>query len=300
MKLRPDWQSYLRTLRRRELEAIFRGCPPGCFVRGLELGAGDGFQSTLLTQYAASLVVTDYYPGILQQTDTATITHQVCDAEHVGETFSPGEFDLIFSSNMLEHLPRVREALAGMHGVLRDEGIAIHVMPSPFWKLCQMVGFYPNFVMARLERYSAAACPPAGVQRRDWRTAQPARPAPGTTTRRSRAGVTATCAGCCGRSPHGAAGSNLEEFRSFRPAHWRAQFAAAGFTVAHWCCLPPMSSGYGFGLDPVRTLLERVGLASEYAYVVHKTGHSSPYLAHFPVRDRHETTGADELPSGSV
>ena len=231
MKLRPDWQSYLRTLRRREFEAIFRGCPPGCFARGLELGAGDGFQSTLLTQYAASLVVTDYYPGILQQTDTATITHQVCDAEHVGETFSPGEFDLIFSSNMLEHLPRVREALAGMHGVLRDEGIAIHVMPSPFWKLCQMVGFYPNFVMARLERYSACLSARRGA---------------GAGLAHGSSGPTSAWDNnpkVAGRrysylrrllwaTPHGAAGSNLEEFRSFRPAHWRAQFAAAGFTVA--------------------------------------------------------------------
>ena len=80
-------------------------------------------------------------------------------------------------------------------------------------------------------------------------------------------------------TPHGAAGSNLEEFRSFRPAHWRAQFAAAGFTVA--LVLPGRYPRVMASALTRLTLLERVGLVSEYAYVVCKTGHSSPYLVYF-------------------
>jgi SAM-dependent methyltransferase len=285
LKLRPDWQTYLHALRRREIEIIFRGCPPHCFARGLELGAGDGFQSGLLARYAATLVVTDYYPGILAQPDTATITHRVCDAEQVAETFAAGEFDLSFSSNMLEHLPQPQQALAGIHRVLRDEGIAVHVMPSPFWKLCQMIGFYPNFIIARLERYSARRRDDGGIE---W----PALLATG-----SSAGQTGPAGAWDNNpkadrrrysylrrllwaTPHGAARGNLEEFRAFSPAHWREQFTAAGFTVAR--VLPgPVSSGYGFGLDRMRTLSERCGLASEYVYLTHKAGQASPYLAYF-------------------
>lgn len=282
LKLRPDWQTYLHALRRREIEIIFHKCPPHCFARGLELGAGDGFQSGLLARYATALVVTDYHPGILAQPDTAALTHRVCDAERVGESFAAGEFDFSFSSNMLEHLPQPQRALAGLHRVLRDDGIAVHIMPSPFWKLCQMVGFYPNFVLARLERYSARRAAPSESAAR-W--ADPAAPPTGPTGGwDNNPKVDGRRYGYLRRllwaTPHGAAGSNLEEFRTFRPAYWREQFAAAGFTVA--AVRPgPVSSGYGFGLDRIRSLLERWGLASETIYVTHKAGRATPYLAYF-------------------
>jgi SAM-dependent methyltransferase len=281
LKLRPDWQTYLHALRRREIEIIFRRCPPHCFARGLELGAGDGFQSGLLARYAATLVVTDYYPGILAQPDTATIMHRVCDAEQVGDTFAADEFDLSFSSNMLEHLPQPQQALAGLRRVLRDDGIAVHVMPSPFWKLCQMIGFYPNFILARLERYSARRTAPRRDAGGAGSTAGQSGPAGGWDNNPKVDGRRYSyLRRLLWATPHGAARGNLEEFRAFRQAHWREQFSAAGFTVAH--VLPgPVSSGYGFGLDRTRTLLERCGLASEYVYVTHKAGRASPYLAYF-------------------
>ncbi len=269
LRLRPDWYSYLHALRAREIEAIFQSCPSQCFTRGLELGAGDGFQSKLLAQYAAALVVTDYSPDFLSHPDTETIAYRVCDAERVGEVFASGEFDLIYSSNMLEHLPDVSVALAGMHKILRDDGIAIHVMPSPFWKLCQMAGFYPNFVISRIERYFLRQFPPSADPSRTWNNN------PKVESRRY---------GYLRRLlwpiPHGAATSNLEEFRTFREGYWRARFAEAGFTVAR-VIRGPISSGYGFGLDAARASLERLGLASEYAYVVVKRGCSSPYLRYF-------------------
>jgi len=279
LKLRPDWQTYLHTLRRREIEAIFWQCPPACFARGLELGAGDGFQSGLLARYTRELVVTDYYPGILNLPDTATMTHRMCDAERVGETFAAGEFDLIFSSNVLEHLPRVGEALAGIHRALRDDGLAIHVMPSPFWKLCQMVGFYPNFVLARLERYSVRR---AG--RKAAATGQTGAAAGPTGTWDNNPKVEGRRYSYLRRllwaTPHGAANSNLEEFRTFRPAHWRTRLAAAGFNLLR-VIRGPVSSGYGFGLDPARVFLERAGLASEYVYITCKTGYPSPFQVYF-------------------
>ena len=284
LKIKPDWDTYLHNLRRKEIELIFGKCPPGVFSHGLELGAGDGFQSHLLAEYAASLVVTDYYPEILAQADTSQITHRVCDAEEVGTMFAPGEFDLIFSSNMLEHLPDPQQALKGMHKVLHDNGLAIHVMPSPFWKVCQMVGFYPNAVISRLERYtsrsqaSPATTPVAGRDKTQTPASIPAGNNPKVTNRRYsylRRLLWAT--------PHGASASNLAEFAAFRRARWQHELAAAGFTVAK--ILPgPVSSGYGFGWDGLRALFEHLGATSEYIYVTVKAGHQSPYLAYFNKR----------------
>ena len=136
-----------------------RDCPPKAFRRGLELGAGDAFQSSLLAHYVDFLVVTDFSDQILEHEDTPQRVHRVCDAEQVDEAFAAGEFDLVFSSNMMEHVPRPQRVLAGVQRVLSDDGIAIHVMPSPFLKACHMLGFHVDAVLTRLERCSNRRLP---------------------------------------------------------------------------------------------------------------------------------------------
>jgi len=60
LNLKADWTRHLHQLRSREIDVIFRDCPPKAFRRGLELGAGDAFQSSLLAHYVDFLVVTDF------------------------------------------------------------------------------------------------------------------------------------------------------------------------------------------------------------------------------------------------
>ncbi len=274
LKIKPDWLTYLHGVRRREIEWLFGGCPAGAFSRGLELGAGDGYQSQFIARHVASLVVTDFGAQIMRQPAQPGLTYQVCDAERVDETFGPGEFDLIFSSNMMEHLPDPQRALAGMRRVLREDGLAIHIMPSPFWKFSQMVGFYPNAVFSRLERYSARLGDAQG--RVSAETDESAWDNNPKTATRQRSYLRRLL----WPTPHGVSAGNLAEFTAFRPASWRAQFAQAGFRVAA-VLRGPVSSGYGFGLDRLRGGLERLGLASEYAYITTRDGQTSPHLAHF-------------------
>ncbi len=251
---------------------IFAGCPPKAFATGLELGAGDGYQSRLLAHYVRALTVTDFAPEIAGRENAAGLTHQACDAERVDEVFPPSAFELIFSSNMMEHLPDPGRALAGMRRVLADGGVAIHIMPSPFWKFTQMVGFYPNAVITRLERYTAP------------RRAGPAAPSGAAPTWDNNPKLDRRRYSYLRRLlwplPHGVADSNLAEFRLFRPAHWRQCFAEAGFHVVA-ALAGPISSGYGFGLERGRAWAEQLNLASEYAYVTVKAGQSSPFLAYF-------------------
>lgn len=270
--------TYLHSVRRREIEWLFGGCPAKAFARGLELGAGDGYQSQFIARYVASLEVTDYGAQILSSPAQPGLTYRTCDAERVGETFAPGEFDLIFSSNMMEHLPDPQRALAGMRRALREDGLAIHIMPSPFWKLSQMIGFYPNAVISRLERYSARLSAPS---------ASPGQPAAGEAAWDNNPKVGQRRYGYLRRllwpTPHGVSASNWAEFAAFRPAYWRQQFARAGFRVAA-VLRGPVSSGYGFGLDGLRAGLERLGLASEYAYITTGGEQASPHLACFTAR----------------
>jgi SAM-dependent methyltransferase len=263
LKIKADWQPYLRGLRRREIEFIFGRCPHDAFPHALELGAGDGFQSTLLARYAGRLVATDFRPQITRRSACPNITFATCDAERVDEQFAPASFDLIFSSNMMEHLPNPARALAGMRLVLRDDGIAAHVIPSPFWKFCHLAGFYPDAVLARLNRFQQRrnaqhAGSAAGAEEWDNNPKSDARARP-------------YLARLLWPAAHGASGSNLAEFRLFSERYWRQQFESAGFLVA--AVLPgPVSSGYGFGWDSARAGFERLGFASEYAYITVKAG----------------------------
>jgi SAM-dependent methyltransferase len=270
LKIKADWQPYLRDLRRREIELIFGHCPQNAFPHGLELGAGDGFQSTVLAPYVGQLVATDFRPQITRRSACPNITFATCDAERVDEQFDAASFDLIFSSNMMEHLPDPARALAGMSAVLRDDGIAVHVIPSPFWKFCHLAGFYPDAVLGRLYRYqqrtrraaeAAPVNPPVGDEAWDNNPKSSSRPRP-------------YLARLLWPAAHGASGSYLAEFRLFRRTHWTALFESAGFRLVH--ALPgPVSSGYGFGWDRVRALLEGMGIASEYAYITVKAGRAT-------------------------
>lgn len=265
MKIKADWQPYLRALRRREIEIIFGSCPPGAFGDALELGAGDGFQSGLLARYAQRLVATDYRPQITRRSDGPNIRYAICDAEAVDREFAAASFDLIFSSNMMEHLPDPLAALQGMATVLRDDGMAIHVIPSPFWKACHIVGFYPNAVLARAERLRNRLARRVAVASSDE---------PWDNNPKNDRAPRPYLARLLWPAAHGASGSNLAEFRLFGQAHWRGLFSAAGFRVAV-VLSGPVSSGYGFGWDAARGRLERWGVASEYIYITVKAGQAS-------------------------
>ena len=88
MTIKPDWLTWLHQYRRREVEAIFTKCPSRLFAQGLELGAGDGFQSALLAQYVSQLISTDLNPDRLQRVSTPSIEYRICDAEDIDRLFA--------------------------------------------------------------------------------------------------------------------------------------------------------------------------------------------------------------------
>ncbi|MBI2524690.1 MAG: class I SAM-dependent methyltransferase [Candidatus Rokubacteria bacterium] len=272
-----SWGDWLHRIRSREIELIFARCPEAAFGKGLELGAGDGFQSRLLSSYVKDLVCTDFSESILAAGDhPASVAFAVCDAERVDEVFAAATFDLVYSSNLLEHLPRPDAALRGMHRVLKREGLAIHVVPNPVWKLSQLVFFYPDLAVRISRRLlTTLGLPPA--RRRPASAPDPAR----------RGGVAIENNPKASRrperhfwpTPHGAYESNLVELYAYSRRRWLGTFADAGFRVLR-VLRGPAASGYGFGLERARRVLERAGVSTESVYVAAKDGHESP-LARF-------------------
>ena len=56
--------------------------------------------------------------------------------------FSDESFDLVFSSNVLEHVNDVGSLLTESRRVLCREGMAIHILPSPYWRIWTSLAHY--------------------------------------------------------------------------------------------------------------------------------------------------------------
>lgn len=279
MKLRPDFAAYVHSIRSREFYMIFGACPPDLFEQALELGAGRAIQSKLLTTCTRHVISTDFKPNILNHPPCAGIEYRVCDAEQVAQVFPRHAFDVVFSSNLLEHLPHLDQALRGIHDILKDDGITIHVMPSPFFKILEFLGYYPGLIVYLLE----------GITKKGGFTKLRKRI-------RGKPEPTALCLGennlkvdrpqrslvrkLIWPAPHGVSKRHRDEFYAFSVQRWKQEFVKHGFTVVK-VKKGPVASGRGFGMNRVRTLLERMGLTSEYMYIAVKTGQQSPYTKYF-------------------
>jgi len=154
MKIKPDPVKYLHQRRKRELRFIFKRFPSRIFEKGLEVGGGDGYQSTILKNYVNELICTEYVKDRLPKEDLVVVKYICCDAEKISSYFDKEEFDLIFSSNMIEHLRKPTSFLKGSYFILKDEGLMVHSIPNRFWKFSQMVLHHFNYLILFLEYLS--------------------------------------------------------------------------------------------------------------------------------------------------
>lgn len=139
---RKDWHNFVR---RREAEIIFSLVSGRQFRRGLELGAGDGGQSVIISNYCDELICTDidetshsWLGQSILERKLCNVNYTICDAQDLSK-FSDSTFDLIFSSNMLEHVPDVRKCLLECSRVLKHDGLMLHTMPNKWWKISNVV-----------------------------------------------------------------------------------------------------------------------------------------------------------------
>ena len=276
MRIKADWDSYLREIRTGQCNAVLDRCPRGVFAQALELGAGDGFLSTILADHCADLISTDLNDRRLSRQDCDRISYQICDAEQVGQRFEEKSFDLVFSSNLLEHLPDIDRALRGIHRVLKDDGITIHLLPNRNWKLATVLLHVPNKMAKFIDRILSG---------RIFRGAKVRKPHRQPSTRNNpKLGPKRRHRFFLARlllpRIHGVAGSTVSEFIAFGKNRWVRRFERCGFRILDVRNLG-FSSGYGFGCRGLRKLMERLGIHTSYAYIACKAGRESNYAEYF-------------------
>jgi len=224
------------------------GCYPR-FGRVLELGCGSGVASLHLTDYADEVEATEVDFGKVVVKDTPRVRFSQMDAQDMSR-FADASFDLVFSSNVMEHISAIERCLAESRRVVRPGGYVVLTVPTNTWKAFSLALHYPAALAALPGR--ALRQGSSGPQRRNALT-QVSRAA----TRRR---------GFIPR-PHGVASTHLDEVRRWQSGRWKRLFAEAGFEVVRTVRLP-FYYGHGRRFTILLWLGNAAGLSACTGYVL--------------------------------
>ena len=120
---------HLESIRRFELESSLLCFPEGGKV--LEIGSGTGWQAKALQENGFDVDAIDLDTSRYKENRI----YPVVDYDGHNIPFSDDTFDVVFSSNVMEHIPHLSEFQAEIHRVLKSDGVAIHVVPSSSWRI---------------------------------------------------------------------------------------------------------------------------------------------------------------------
>ncbi|MEH2512255.1 SAM-dependent methyltransferase [Nitrobacteraceae bacterium AZCC 1564] len=200
----------LDALRSAEMDLLLQ--KHGQFFSGadvLEIGSGTGAQLRELSSVAKSAVGVDLHSSYLKAPE-----NNVTYYDGVNLPFADNSFDVIYSSNTMEHVTDQPGLHLEMKRVLRPGGVAIHVVPSCAWRLWTTAIYYPMLpklifsVLSRTKDQQAApteAAPVKGIKSRMLDLICPSR--------------------------HGETGNRFTEWWHFRAASWSKRFESLGWKI---------------------------------------------------------------------
>lgn len=129
--LYPAWLHYCRDL---EIECIKKVIAQQQINKPaiLEIGAGDGYMSNALSKAGFDMTATDPAPR-------KPLRYNVQEMNGYDIKFEDSSFDIILSSNVLEHINDLPKAFSEMKRTLKPDGIMIHSVPTVYCNLATMI-----------------------------------------------------------------------------------------------------------------------------------------------------------------
>ncbi|MEQ1922292.1 MAG: class I SAM-dependent methyltransferase, partial [Pyrinomonadaceae bacterium] len=105
----------------------------------LEIGAGSGWQAKELAKIGYDVSAIDLENSLYVEQRV----WDVIDYDGQNIPFPDAHFDVVFSSNVLEHIPHVVEFQNEIRRVLKPDGVAVHLLPSGSWRIWTTLTHYP-------------------------------------------------------------------------------------------------------------------------------------------------------------
>lgn len=124
---------YLNDLRRAEVEKLWAFMPKG--ARVLEFGAGTGEQAAFLADKGFDVIAIDLLHGDYSKERVFPVEDY--DGRHI--PLEAESVDIIFSSNVLEHVENLPEIFSEFRRILRPGGFGLHVVPTSAWRFWTFV-----------------------------------------------------------------------------------------------------------------------------------------------------------------
>lgn len=283
-----NWTKYLHDIRKREIGTVFSLLPKTHFYSGLEIGAGDGFQTTLLAHHVDKLISSDLnFKRIKESLKLSKVEYKMVDADEIEGVFEPNTFDFIFSSNVLEHVRNPVKVLRATQSMLTDSGYAVHIIPSRTIKIFYLLFYYPNLILLATDRVlgklkGKALFQGSGIDLENNINTN----APKKNSGRLKRLLLPV--------PHGNFPTHWSEFIGFGRKQWEQKITEAGYSIVVYA-KGHLFSGYGFGIPLwLRRLLERLGMSSEHIFILKKMSqfeyetwaYTRKYLSHGSFRDQ--------------
>lgn len=200
--------AYLNLLRRNEMDEVLSLFPAG--ARILEFGSGTGEQARYLADRGFDVVAIDLATSNYADERIYPIVNY--DGRHI--PLDDGSVDVIFSSNVLEHVENLEEISAEFRRILRPRGMAVHVLPTTVWRFWSLVTGATDSLKAAVE-LPACLFPKAGEGERGKKIIRQLR---------------RVASGFVPRA-HGTSSNGITELWTFSRHAWARKFKECGFEV---------------------------------------------------------------------
>jgi ubiquinone/menaquinone biosynthesis C-methylase UbiE len=126
---------HLQRLRSDELNSVSHFFTPMACV--LEIGGGNGFQAKRISEFNCDVNSID-----LAGRSNKAKFFDVIDYDGRNIPFEAAKFDILFTSNVLEHVIDIDNMMGELKRVLKPGGLAICIMPTPAWRFWSIISHY--------------------------------------------------------------------------------------------------------------------------------------------------------------
>lgn len=220
---------YAQDIREYEIGHILPFLPRGASL--LEIGGGAGWQADYLTKKGFQVKSIDVQQS--KYTERRIFPVQIYNGKTI--PFEDNTFDVIFSSNVLEHIPHCRQFQSEIHRVLKPGGTAIHILPSASWRFWTSVAFYPSVCGKALHVISGKLMTRRKMhfsicsEKHDYISAK----------------SKVKLMDCLRAPKHGILGSSLTQLYYFSRFYWRPFFEKTGWHIERMFSNHLIYTGYG-------------------------------------------------------